>query len=230
MDRPSTSRRRAVTTAPSTLAPLGVAAAGLAVLAGSGALALRDYPRAPRIDRALRRLGGAARPRVRDRLAAAAGRGAPGRPASLAVAGVGGKWVTLAATVLGAAAVARTRTPRHAAPLLGAFVAAYGAHALLKPALRRPRPLMAWLTGKRTASFPSGHAARAAAVAGIVGYAAVAEGWARPRLVVPLGAAATVAGGGRVLTDRHWATDVVGGWGLGVTVAALCALWYDRAG
>jgi undecaprenyl-diphosphatase len=230
MNRPAAPRRRpAVAHAPPVppLATLGVAAAGLAALAGSAALATWNGGRAPRVDRVVRRITGPAQPRVRDRLAAVVGRGVTGRPTAVAIAGVGGKWVTGAASALAAAAVARERTPRHAAPVLAAFAAAYGVHGVLKPALRRPRPLMARLTGKRTAGFPSGHAARAAAVAGIVGYAAVAEGWARPRVVVPLGVAASVAGGGRLLTDRHWLTDVVGGWGLGVAVAALCALWYD---
>ncbi len=31
-----------------------------------------------------------------------------------------------------------------------------------------------------------------------------------------------------VYMERHWATDAVGGWGLGLAAAALAALWYER--
>jgi len=39
---------------------------------------------------------------------------------------------------------------------------------------------------------------------------------------------ALAAGASRIYVDRHWATDLVGGWALGATTGALCALWYDR--
>jgi membrane-associated phospholipid phosphatase len=46
---------------------------------------------------------------------------------------------------------------------------------------------------------------------------------------VLLGAAVAAAGGSaRVYVERHWATDAVGGWGLGLATAALAAIWYER--
>jgi membrane-associated phospholipid phosphatase len=154
---------------------------------------------------------------------------AGGHPLGVAAAAVGGKKTTLVASALAAAVAARARGPALAAPFLVSYAAAFGLHGALKPALGRRRPWVARLMGKRTPSFPSGHAARVSAVAGLIGYAAVVEGLARPRVVVPLGVAASLAsGGGRLVNERHWATDIVGGWGLGVAVAALCALWYER--
>ena len=39
---------------------------------------------------------------------------------------------------------------------------------------------------------------------------------------------AALGGSARVYVERHWATDAVGGWGLGLAAAALAALWYER--
>jgi undecaprenyl-diphosphatase len=126
--------------------------------------------------------------------------------------------------------VARRRGPRVALPVLAAVPLGLGAHAAIKYSIRRPRPLTARVTGKHTPSFPSGHAARGAAAAGILGYVAVREGLAPSGVALALGAALAVGGGGsRVYVGRHWATDALGGWGLGVAAAALCALWYDEA-
>jgi membrane-associated phospholipid phosphatase len=149
-----------------------------------------------------------------------------------ALGGLAGEGPTLAAGALAAAAVARRRGLRPAVPVLAAVPLALAAHAALKYTIRRPRPLWARLTGKHTPSFPSGHAARGAAAAGIVGYVAGREGVVPAGAALPLGAGVTLAalagGASRVYVDRHWATDAVGGWGLGTAVAALCALWCDR--
>jgi membrane-associated phospholipid phosphatase len=103
------------------------------------------------------------------------------------------------------------------------------AHAAVKYTVRRPRPRTARLTGKHTPSFPSGHAARGAAAAGVVGYLAVREAGAPVPVVLPLAiSVAALGGSARVYVERHWASDAVGGWGLGLAAAALAALWYER--
>jgi undecaprenyl-diphosphatase len=146
-----------------------------------------------------------------------------------AIGGLTGEWPTLAAGALAAAAVGWRRGPRTALPVLAAVPGALGAHAAIKYTLHRPRPRTAALTGKHTPSFPSGHAARGAAAAGIVGYLAVREGGARASLALPLGVAvAGLGASARVYVERHWASDAAGGWGLGLAAAALCALWYER--
>lgn len=240
MHRPSI-RRRAAHTAPATHAapdaprvrrsaaiPIAGATVGLAALAGAALVAVLDDGRVPRIDRQVHRLTGLSRRGgLRELLDPRDGAG--GHPWGVAAAAVGGKRTTLVASVIAAALAARRHGPAHAAPFLAAYGASFGLHGLMKPALKRKRPRVARLMGKRTPSFPSGHAARVAAVAALGGYAAVVEGLAPPRVVIPLGVAASLAsGGGRLANERHWGTDIVGGWGLGVAVAGLCALWYDR--
>ena len=93
--------------------------------------------------------------------------------------------------------------------------------------IRKPPP------GKRERhkpSFPSGHALETAAMALTSSYVLAREG------VVPVGrsAAAAVAlvaasGGGRVYLDRHWVSDAVGGYLLGISIAAVCAALYETA-
>ncbi|HEY0970057.1 MAG TPA: phosphatase PAP2 family protein [Gemmatimonadales bacterium] len=220
--------RESPPTPPATL--LAVAAGGLALLVAS-ALADSSPARAAPLDRHLRRL---VRARFRDRLPEGPGWWPALETRRHRVAesagGLAGDWTTLAACALAALAVARRRGPATALPVLVAAQIGNSAHGLVKYRVERPRPLTARLTGKHTPSFPSGHAARGAAMAGILAYVAAREGVLAPRASLSLGTAVALAGGGgRLYVDRHWATDALGGWGLGAAVAALCAIWYDVA-
>ncbi|GAC1366497.1 MAG: hypothetical protein NVSMB32_10850 [Actinomycetota bacterium] len=94
---------------------------------------------------------------------------------------------------------------------------------VLKRVARRSRPsgLMAVglsPTGRapKTSSFPSGHAASATAFA-----TAASLGW--PALTIPLGAAALAVSWSRVVSIRHFPSDVAGG----VAVGALCGVATD---
>jgi membrane-associated phospholipid phosphatase len=146
-----------------------------------------------------------------------------------ALGGLTGEGPTLIGGALAAALVGRRRGTLPALPVLAAVPLGLAAHAALKYTIRRPRPLTARLTGKRTPSFPSGHAARGAAAAGMIGYAAVREGLAPAAVAVPLGlGVALVGGASRLYVDRHWVSDAVGGWGIGTAAAALCALGYEH--
>jgi undecaprenyl-diphosphatase len=147
-----------------------------------------------------------------------------------ALGGLGGRWPTRLSGVLAAAVVARTYGTRPALPMLLAVPLGDGVHLAIKGLHSRSRPITARLTGKRTPSFPSGHSARAAALTGTVGYAAVRAGLVSPAAAVAAGVAVSMAAGGsRLYIDRHWLTDLVGGWGIGLAVAAGCARWYDTA-
>ena len=78
--------------------------------------------------------------------------------------------------------------------------------------------------------FPSGHAFGPTAVAATSAWLLAREGLVRPALAVPVALAfpiATVAD--RVAGQRHWASDVLGGWLAGAAIAAGCLAAYESA-
>lgn len=78
--------------------------------------------------------------------------------------------------------------------------------------------------------FPSGHALGVAAVAFTTGYVVVREGLARPRIVAPAAALAPVVVGlGRLVREKHLASDTIGGWLAGTSIAAALAGAYEVA-
>ncbi|MGZ8457987.1 MAG: hypothetical protein ACXWZ4_15395, partial [Gemmatirosa sp.] len=93
-----------------------------------------------------------------------------------AVGGLTGQWPPALAGAAAALAVARRHGLAAALPVAVAVPASNAAHAIAKYSLRMPRPLLARLTGKRTPAFPSGHASRGAAAAGILASVASREG------------------------------------------------------
>ncbi len=163
------------------------------------------------------------------RLQRRARRRRPGRVETLCAA-LTGQWPPVVAGALAAAGVAARRGRGAALPVLAAVPAANAAHAALKYARRERRPARAWLTGKRTPGFPSGHAARGMAAAGVLAHVAGREGVLPAAAVLPVGAGVAAVGAAqRVWVERHWASDVMAGWALGAAVAAGCAMWYDAA-
>jgi membrane-associated phospholipid phosphatase len=207
---------------------VGVLAVGVVTLVASGLVRPPGGAR-PVLARGVRRLPGAA---WRERIAApwGAGRLPSEEPVSRALGGLAGQWPTFGLGALAAVALAARGGAARALPVAVAAPLAAAAHAAVKYAVRRPRPLTARLTGKHTPSFPSGHAARGAALAGVLAHLASREGLLPAAAALPLAAAYAAAGGAsRVWVERHWVSDAVGGWALGSAVAAACALWYDRA-
>jgi PAP2 superfamily protein len=79
-------------------------------------------------------------------------------------------------------------------------------------------------------AFPSGHALQTAGVAWTTAYVLVREGIAPPGAVVPLALLLpAVSGMVKLWRDRHWFTDVIGGYLLGATLAASGAAGYEIA-
>jgi undecaprenyl-diphosphatase len=115
----------------------------------------------------------------------------------------------------------------------GVMVAAPAAGGLLAGGMKllygRARPAGAALFNEQTFSFPSGHAATSAAVMVTLCYVLAREriiSW--PAAILIGGLVPLIVGLTRLYLDVHWATDVVGGWTVGLFVAAMSAALYER--
>jgi undecaprenyl-diphosphatase len=76
-------------------------------------------------------------------------------------------------------------------------------------------------------SYPSGHALQTSAVAVVTSYVLLREGMAPRWFVAPAGLASLAAGAGRLLLDRHWTSDVIGGYCAGIALGATGAGVYE---
>lgn len=75
-------------------------------------------------------------------------------------------------------------------------------------------------------SFPSGHTTGVTAEALSIAFILSSEGLASPGVLAALLAWPLLVGVTRVYRDRHWLSDVLGGWAAGIGVAAGSALLY----
>jgi diacylglycerol kinase family enzyme/membrane-associated phospholipid phosphatase len=134
-------------------------------------------------------------------------------------------WLAVAAG-LGAT---RNKWTRRAAlrGVAGLTIASTAANVIAKQAVRRNRPdglvpaIRRQLSPPRTTSFPSGHAASAAAFATGVALEV-------PALAGPAAALAAAVGASRVVTGVHHPTDVAAGFALGTTAGLLTLRWWPR--
>jgi membrane-associated phospholipid phosphatase len=76
-------------------------------------------------------------------------------------------------------------------------------------------------------SYPSGHALQTSAVAVATSYVLLREGLGPRWSVAPIGLAPLAAGAGRLLLDRHWSSDLLGGYFAGIALGATCAGVYE---
>jgi len=122
----------------------------------------------------------------------------------------------------------RTRRRRAAAGAIAAPAFAVVLSNGIKLAFGRIRPDGAQYFALRSFAFPSGHATISTAVVATIAYVSWRERLLDGRLalaaavVIPL-----LVGVSRMYLDVHWATDVIGGWSLGLLVAALAATLYE---
>ena len=132
-------------------------------------------------------------------------------------------WIGIAAAL----AASNDERGRRAAlrGLAGMAIASTASNVLAKGLVRRPRPAGEVPPDRRpgrtpvTSSFPSGHAAAAAAFATGVGLE-------MPALAVPVGALAVAVGVARVVNGVHYPSDIAGGWVFGVGVGMLTLRWW----
>lgn len=200
------------------------------MLAGVGAIAATAFgalaAAAARRDTA--RADEAVRKRTR------APRGHPARDAAEAAAPVG-KWWTYVPAALAASAWVlyapgeRGSLSRRAGA--GAVMLAGCVATALNPAFDEVLPQPPAPPGhesRRKPVFPSGHAFGPGAVAFTTAYVAAREGIARPGTAAVAAAAVPLAtAGGRVLAEKHWASDVVGGYLAALSLSAACAALYE---
>ncbi|WP_420129956.1 phosphatase PAP2 family protein [Longimicrobium sp.] len=200
-----------------------LALAGVAAVAAAGfsRLALAAAHReTAKVDEAVRR-------RTR------APRDHPARDAAETVSPVG-KWWTYVPAALAASAWllhapgerdSRSRRTGAGAVMLAGIVAT-----ALNPAFDEvlPQPPAPPGHPRNKPVFPSGHAFGPGAVAFTAAYVAAREGIARPGTAAAVAAAVPLAtAGGRVLVEKHWASDVLGGYLAALSLAAACAAVYE---
>jgi diacylglycerol kinase family enzyme/membrane-associated phospholipid phosphatase len=136
----------------------------------------------------------------------------------------GGLWLAVAAGL----AARRDKRSRRAAlrGAAGLAIASTTANVITKQLVGRSRPetvLPARPGSKplRTTSFPSGHAASAAAFATGVALEV-------PSLAIPVGGLAALVGASRVVTRVHYPSDVLAGFALGTAAGVLTLRWWAR--
>jgi membrane-associated phospholipid phosphatase len=99
----------------------------------------------------------------------------------------------------------------------------------LKRVYARPRPLGLGRGVDSSYSFPSGHATVSAAVCGTLAYVLWREGFIGPRAALAFATLAPLlVGVSRLYLNVHWATDVLGGWSVGLFIGALSAALYNH--
>ncbi|HEV2769370.1 MAG TPA: phosphatase PAP2 family protein [Solirubrobacteraceae bacterium] len=133
----------------------------------------------------------------------------------------GASWVTGAVALVAVVVlVRRGRTTTAGVIAVGAIIT-FVAVQLAKLTLDRERPSLAdILVVADLGSYPSGHAAYVTVWVVI----AVTLGRGRSAVVIAAVALAILVGLSRLYLRAHWLSDVLGGWGLGAAIFALCAL------
>jgi membrane protein DedA with SNARE-associated domain/membrane-associated phospholipid phosphatase len=121
--------------------------------------------------------------------------------------------------IVGAIWWLRSHTLRPGVVLLAAYAGAAGLSDAIKAVIDRPRPPVQQMVGHFGGSaFPSGHAAQAIAVYGILAALIAGSEATWTQKVVAWSAAfilAGIVGVSRLYLGAHWLTDVLAGWALG---------------
>ena len=138
-------------------------------------------------------------------------------PAMVGIAGVGALWLW------------RRRGRNVGAAALIAPALATTLFMGLKQIFARARPTIAGQLILKTYAFPSGHATASTAVCCTLAYIYWREGFISRRVALWVAILPPfLIGVSRVYLDVHWATDVLGGWSLGLLISVLGGALYDR--
>ena len=97
----------------------------------------------------------------------------------------------------------------------------------LKSIFHRVRPMGAAEYAHMGYSFPSGHSMNSMAIAVTLAYVLAREKLAPRRGIAVAVLFSLFVGMSRVYLGVHWATDVLGGWAVGLAVAAGCSAFYE---
>lgn len=143
---------------------------------------------------------------------------------------IGKTWLHLSVT--GAVAgylLLRGKSVDSATTVILSSLASYGASGAAEKFL--PRRQAPWGRLSITEpSFPSGHALRAATVSLVTAYVLLRENVGHRRIAVPLALSVLpITALHALYLDRHWATDIVGGWLGGMAIGSVCAYGYEVA-
>jgi membrane protein DedA with SNARE-associated domain/membrane-associated phospholipid phosphatase len=139
------------------------------------------------------------------------------------VTALGSLPVAIALVAVAAVTLVWRHALRDALALIAGLVLTYAAVHITKDAVDRPRPARP-LVDADSSAYPSGHAAYAVTWIAV----AVAVSRALPNVasrfafVTVAIAIAAVVGLSRIYLRAHYLSDVVGGWGLGAAIFALC--------
>lgn len=161
------------------------------------------------------------------------GRGKRGAKKAAALMEPAGKWSVYGPVALSVASYlwkerggGRRRGRRGAAAVL----ASAGLSVILSEVLDRVLPQPPAPPGRRNPAhrvFPSGHTLRTTAVSLTSSYVLAREGHAHPRAVALALGVPLASGLGRMVEDKHWGTDILGGLLAGGAVAGACMVAYE---
>ena len=141
---------------------------------------------------------------------------------------LGKEWAVLPAAAAVAAKLLLENKKPGAATVVAGTLAAIAAGHIFDAALPQKTPP----PGRRAPTsphFPSGHALHSATTLGIGSWVLARERLVDEKAIaVGAGALALALGFDRLVQDRHWTSDVVGGWLAAISIASLSAAAYER--